>query len=654
MEPEVKSGQKNMTPGPQKQIAISPSIVYGTHDQCKLLLQRILDKISSRFTKTYLPCLDANSDSDYFTFPVEFYERKSKIPVPEHKVVILFKIHKTLMVDKVLFQIENESVSYPLFECFNLSFFESTIDRVLLDKYKTGKIIHLHTNFEASRVLTLNGETKKLFTIEEEENIFNNNRSEYYAYEGIDLDFKTPDVQEIDKLIKAIWKAIVAAELKPMSEIIEGIAKSKKMEQKEDKKKDKEINANDEDVIKAQEERKETVKNLTMTFENFQTFFKYADLDMSETNIKKLWKYTNKDNTDTITYERFLNFAVFLIHCMSAYSIAVYKHVNNNCFENKIKRCVEIMNLHFKEYDTEHNQEITYENLKKCLIKENDLFSRKEIEIILQQIKPGANFQYWKFDKILRILFYDNFNYQKLIQEDKIYKYLINIFQKQDPFKTEKLHYKLMKKAFLTEDKMKFDKIEILLLLNIFGINKNPEIEYYKASLILRNIVDYLLGNEIGMQKIDISTPAYCEYVDYEDEFDKYNTQIKDLFIKYDRDFDHILNKSEMKNFLQWLIPYMDDKIFEEEFNIMDMDKDGVINYKEFKEGFKELMKRTRIKNIIKKIKQIKEDKKPDAQEKQENQENQDQENKENEENQENQEEINDEEKKEEAIPAEA
>ena len=51
-----------------------------------------------------------------------------------------------------------------------------------------------------------------------------------------------------------------------------------------------------------------------------------------------------------------------------------------------------------------------------------------------------------------------------------------------------------MKLAFLTEDKIKFDKTEILLLLNQFDINKDPEIEYFKASLMLRNIVEYLLG----------------------------------------------------------------------------------------------------------------------------------------------------------------
>ena len=67
------------------------------------------------------------------------------------------------------------------------------------------------------------------------------------------------------------------------------------------------------------------------------------------------------------------------------------------------------MNYHFKEYDTDNNQEISFENLKKSLLKENELFTRKDIEIILRQINPESNFQYWKFDKILHILYYNHF-----------------------------------------------------------------------------------------------------------------------------------------------------------------------------------------------------------------------------------------------------
>ena len=586
-------------------------------EECISFLQSILDKISNRFTKKYLTPSENNNEPKFYFIPVEFFERKNKLPIPEFKVEFLFKVGKSLKKSELSFQIENESVYYPLFNSLNLSYFESLIDRVLLDKFKLSKALHLQTNFELSRILNLNGETKKLFTIEEDEQIFTNNKSDYYKYDGVDLNFNVPKVEEIDKLIKIMWKTLVDTELR------------EKTEQKSKKKKEEEKN---------QEEKTEKKEvELFMNYDKFKLLFEYGNLDMSEENIQKLWKYTNKKKTENINYEDFANFAIFLIHCLSAWNIALYKHKNNNCFEKKIQNCVEIMNLHFKEYDSENNEEISFENLKKCLLKENELFTRKEIEIILQQINPEKNFQYWKFDRILRILYYKNFNYQKLMNEDKIYKYLINIFQKQDPFKTGKIHYKKMKQAFLTENKIKFQKTEILLILNQFEINKNPEIEYYPASLILRNIIDYLLSSEIGMQKIDISQPNFMKYSHYEDEFDEYCRDIKGIFIKYDQDFDHLLNKEEFSKFYKWLTPYVNEKDIDDKLKDMDVDKDGKLNYQEFKNGFKELMERTRIKNVICRIKNVKDEEKKEEEEKKENEEKKD-ENEENKENDENEE----------------
>ena len=584
-------------------------------EECISFLQSILDKISNRFTKKYLTPSENNNEPKFYFIPVEFFERKNKLPIPEFKVEFLFKVGKSLKKSELSFQIENESVYYPLFNSLNLSYFESLIDRVLLDKFKLSKALHLQTNFELSRILNLNGETKKLFTIEEDEQIFTNNKSDYYKYDGVDLNFNVPNVEEIDKLIKIMWKTLVDTELR------------EKTDQKSKKKKEEEKN---------QEEIEKKEVELFMNYDKFKLLFEYGNLDMSEENIQKLWKYTNKKKTENINYEDFANFAIFLIHCLSAWNIALYKHKNNNCFEKKIQNCVEIMNLHFKEYDSENNEEISFENLKKCLLKENELFTRKEIEIILQQINPEKNFQYWKFDRILRILYYKNFNYQKLMNEDKIYKYLINIFQKQDPFKTGKIHYKKMKQAFLTENKIKFQKTEILLILNQFEINKNPEIEYYPASLILRNIIDYLLSSEIGMQKIDISQPNFMKYSHYEDEYDEYCRDIKGIFIKYDQDFDHLLNKEEFSKFYKWLTPYVNEKDIDDKLKDMDVDKDGKLNYQEFKNGFKELMERTRIKNVICRIKNVKDEEKKEE-EKKENEEKKD-ENEENKENDENEE----------------
>ena len=585
---------KNILKGPSVQLKEEKLLTY---EECLEFLSNILDQLTSRFTKKYCSPIENALLENYYFIPVEFFERKNKSPVPEYKVVLIFKINRTLKKDDISFQVENESVYYPLFDSINLKYTESLIDRVLLDKFRMCKALYLHTNFESTRILNLNGETKKLYTIEDDENIFTNNRSDYYKYEGVDLNFKTQSLDDIDKLTKIIWKTLVTNDIP--------FPKENKEKKSESNVKKKEVKINDN-----KEEKNIDPSSLKMTYDKFKLLFEYGKLNMSEENIKKLWRYTNKKNNETIDYDDFVNFSILLIHCLSAWYISMYKHENNNCFDKKIKNCVEIMNLHFKEYDFENNQEISFENLKKCLLKENELFTRTEIEIILKQINPDQNFQYWKFDKILRILYYKYFNYQKLISEDKIYKYLINIFSKQDPYKTGKLHYKKMKQAFLTENKIKFEKTEILLLLNLFDINKNPEIEYYPASLILRNIVEYLLSGEIGMQKIDITQSQYIKYEHFFDEYDKYCNQIQEIFIKYDQDFDHLLNKDEFKKFITWLIPYIQPDEIEERFIWMDQDKDGVLNYQEFKNSFKELMERIRINNVMKSIKTIKEDNK--------------------------------------------
>ena len=604
------------------EIPVFEDEIKATKEEVQSLLERILEKISSRFVKKYLPPMENILEDTQFFIPVEFYECKNKRPIPEHKVIIIFKVGRNLDKKHIFFQIENESVSYPLFSSINLSYFESIIDRVLLDKYKTSQALHLESNFESTRILNLNGETKKLYTILDKENIFLNNKSEYYRYEGVDLNFKIRTDDEILKLIKILWKTLVANDLKPMSVIIDELKKEKEKEKNNELnnattgKKKKELKKEEEELFeekvkKIKEERKQECENLTMSYSQFKLFFEYSKCEMSEENIAKLWKYTNKKKTETIQFQEFVVFAVYLIHSLGAFYIAKYKHEHNNCFENKINNCVNIMNYHFKEYDTDNNQEISFENLKKSLLKENELFTRKDIEIILRQINPESNFQYWKFDKILHILYYNHFNYQKLMEEDKIYNYLIQIFRKQDPHHVGKLHYKKMKLAFLTEDKIKFDKTEILILLAQFDIYKCPEIDYYQASLLLRNIVEYLLGSDIGMQKLNIKDNNNV-YEDFEDEYDEYCQKVKEIFTKYDEDFDHILNKNEFIKFIKWLIHYIDEETIEELFNIMDQDKDGVLNYQEFKNGFKKLMEITRVRNVIKEIKTIKNEIKPE------------------------------------------
>ena len=324
---------KNFLKGPSVTLKEEKLLSY---EECLEFLSNILDELTSRFTKKYLPPIENALLENYYFIPVEFFERKNKLPVPEHKVILIFKMNRTLKKDDISFQVENESVYYPLFDSINLKFTESLIDRVLLDKFRMSKALYLQTNFESTRILNLNGETKKLYTIEDDENIFTNNRSDYYKYEGVDLNFKTQSLDEIDKLTKIIWKTLVVNDI-PLPK--DGKEKKNEMSSK---KKDVKIN------VENKEEEKIDPSSLKMSYDKFKLLFEYGKLNMSEENIKKLWRYTNKKNNETIDYEDFVNFSILLVHCLSAWYIAMYKHENNNCFDKKIKNCVEIMNLHFK------------------------------------------------------------------------------------------------------------------------------------------------------------------------------------------------------------------------------------------------------------------------------------------------------------------
>ena len=92
-------------------------------------------------------------------------------------------------------------------------------------------------------------------------------------------------------------------------------------------------------------------------------------MNIKEEKIKKLWKYSDKNNLNAISFIEFTHFSLDLLHCLRAYHIAVQKQKSNKYIQNKIKTCLEIMNQHFKEYDLEENQEISFENFKKCLEK---------------------------------------------------------------------------------------------------------------------------------------------------------------------------------------------------------------------------------------------------------------------------------------------
>jgi len=544
-------------------------------------LSQILEKISSRFTKNFLNVIEINEN--LFQINVEFSEPKNKLPIPQQSVSIYFRIPKSLEKSEYSFQIEKESVFYPLFNSLNLNYFESVLDRVILNKLTMSRKLKLQTNFESTRLISMTGENLKLYTIEDEENIFLNNEGEYFNSD--DFEFKLLHVDKIDEYIKILWKTlnlnlnlINETTLQNISECNNCSEGSSCLNYK---------------------------LALSISIDDFKNLFSYGKLNYSEDNMLRLWKYSDKNKKRNLSYMEFFLFAQDFIQCLRAYNIAIYKFNNKSFFENKIKSCVEIMNLHFKEYDHNKNEEISFDNFKKCLLKENELFTKKEIEIILKQVNPEKNFEYWKFEKILRILFLQNFDYYTLIKEDKIYKYLIKIFSKYDPDMNGKIHYTKMKHAFLTESKLKLNKIQIVVILNFFDINNQPEVDYYKASLVMRDIIQELFSAEMVMQKVELTHSKYHTFKNFVDSYDDNLKRIKDIFLMFDLDCDHILDKKEFDDFLNWLIPFLDEDSKKEIFELTDSNKDKKISFPEFKENFDRLMRITRIKNVLKDISYI-------------------------------------------------
>lgn len=268
----------------------------------------------------------------------------------------------------------------------------------------------MHTNFESTRIKTTTGDQLKLYYIEEEDKIFSNNNSEFFQ-PIFHIEFIS--TADLNNLIKQLWKALY------------------------------------------------NPSKQTMEFANFCLIFKHGELNYSQDHIEKLWKYSALKSSEEITYPEFVTFSVDFFQSLKAYFISKYKEENNPYVTNKISKAVEIMNMHFKELDYENNSEIHFKEVKDCLNKENELFTKNEIEIILNQINPSNKFEYWKFEKILKILYKDYFDYNKLIKEDKIYKYLIKIFSAQDELKENKLHYSALKYALTIDTKLKLTKLQV-------------------------------------------------------------------------------------------------------------------------------------------------------------------------------------------------
>jgi Ca2+-binding EF-hand superfamily protein len=380
---------------------------------CNTLLSFILDKLTPKYTKFY----DINNRIEQESFViigVEFKNPNHKLPNPHFTSKISFKINRDVNPNNIEFQLENELVYTPLINGANLSFFQTLIDRNIITKEKSAEALLLHTNFESTRIKNTTGDDIELYYVEEEDNIFVNNNSEYFN-SIFNIEFIS--TKELNTIIKDLWKALY---------------------------------------------NKTTNK---MTLENFSLIFKYGELTYSEDHIKRLFKYSALKDPESIEYGEFVNFSIDFFHCLKAYNISVFKEENNPYLKNKIYRAVEIMNLHFKELDYDNNSEIHFKELKDCLNKENELFTKTEIEIILNQINPNNKFEYWKFEKILKILYYDYFNYNYLIKVDKIYKYLIKIFMAQDEMKEEKLHFEKIKYGLSIEKKLNLNKSKVSKIL---------------------------------------------------------------------------------------------------------------------------------------------------------------------------------------------
>jgi hypothetical protein len=68
-----------------------------------------------------------------------------------------------------------------------------------------------------------------------------------------------------------------------------------------------------------------------------------------------------------------------------------------------------------------------------------------------------------------------------------------------------------------------------LVILNFFDIHTQPEIDYFKASLIIRNVIFELFSGDISMQKLEMSNSKYSQFKPFEDTYDSYFKALKEV-----------------------------------------------------------------------------------------------------------------------------
>lgn len=384
-------------------------------------LKKLLNNLTQRFTIFYEI---SKEERDFYFINVKFNEPTNKTPITPFEVQLTFKVPKNHDIDQLTFNIKNESLFFPYNSSINLDFLPTIIDRITNNKYKISQLFMLHTNFETTRIVSKTGDLFKYYTIDEEENIFTNNNSDFFKEKFY---FGPLETNDLSNILKNLWKYL----------------------------------SNKENFI---------------TFEEFKNLFIFGKINFSPENLNKLWKYVDKYKRNQIKYNEFVPFFVDLFQCLRAFEISQFQIQNNNYIKNKIERAVEIMNQHFIEYDYECNQEISFEDFEICLNKENEIFSKKEVEIILKQINKDHKFEYWKFNKILEHIYHKYFDYKKLMKEDKIYKYLITLFNKLDKENKGKLCWKKIKQGLLIQPKLKMNKIQV----NLIFFNTNIDLNNFK------------------------------------------------------------------------------------------------------------------------------------------------------------------------------
>ena len=59
-----------------------------------------------------------------------------------------------------------------------------------------------------------------------------------------------------------------------------------------------------------------------------------------------------------------------------------------------------------------------------------------------------------------------------------------------------------------------------MIILNFFDLNKQPDVDYYKASLTIRNIIYEILDPDVNLIKINIINEEKQDYINIKDNYD--------------------------------------------------------------------------------------------------------------------------------------